>query len=96
MRLQHVGSGSVALVVALPALQYSRRRVANEDGGRTTLALSSPSPLGHFWCPPPLARHRRPCLPVGNPGTLGSRNVRFRAVIRVAGGPPLADQRPTG
>jgi len=56
------------------------RRVANEDGGRTTARPLVAVAFGHFWCPGPLRGIVAHAFRVGNPGTLGSRNVRFRAV----------------
>src|SRR5467141_3828413 len=56
------------------------RRVANEDGGRTTARPLVAVAFGHFWCPRPLRGIVAHAFRVGNPGTLGSWNVRFKAV----------------
>src|SRR5438034_1924874 len=63
------------------------RRVANEDGGRTTALSLVAAAFGHFWCPRPLRGIVAHAFRVGNPGTLGSRKSASGRPIRVSGGP---------
>src|ERR1700686_2840231 len=72
------------------------RCVANEDGGRTTARPLVAVAFGHFWCPRPLRGIVAHAFRVGNLGTLGSRNVRFRAVNSRGRRTPFGRRTPDG
>src|SRR5689334_3495769 len=71
------------------------RRVADEDGGRTTACLLVTAAFGHFGCPRHLCRIVADALLISNyRGFLGRGTSASERSIRLSKGQLLTGQRP--